>query len=375
MKPILDWWEQFSQRPFVAHLLRAVERFNLRGGVQLAAAITYFSVLSMVPILMMVFAVLGFTATVFRPEWLGMIEDWLNTNLPTPPPPPGGVPTETSGDVVASLHTLVLGALTNWASIGLAGLLVAMWVGSGWVGNLKRAVRLLMRGNVDNPGKQVIMPLDVLANFGGLIGILIGVVATFASSAVAGTLGGQVGEWLGVGGSLGWTALIRLVGAIVSLAIGAIGFRLLLGWFSPTHVPSHLAWVGAGIGSAGLLVLQALARVLFGTFSNNAGFAVFGSTIVIMLFLNLFATLILYIAAWLATSEVPLPDPEPEPVAIGPSEPVETRPGELYVSSAVAQRSLGIGLGTGYTIGAATGLGIGALLVSALRAVFPRRRE
>ncbi len=54
MQPILEWWEQFSQRPFVAHLLRAVDRFNLRGGVQLAAAITYFSVLSLVPILMLV---------------------------------------------------------------------------------------------------------------------------------------------------------------------------------------------------------------------------------------------------------------------------------------------------------------------------------
>lgn len=360
---MLEWWKQFSQRPFVAHLLRAVERFNVRGGAQLAAAIAYFSVLSLVPILMMVFSVLGFTATVFRPELLAMIEDWINTNLPATSP------------LGPSLYKLVLGALTNWAQIGLVGLLVAMWVGSGWVGNLKRAVRLLMRGDVDNPGKQAAMPLDVLANFGGLLGILVGVVATFASSTVAGTLGDNVGGWLGVGGSFGWTALIRLVGAAVSLAIGAGGFRLLFGWFSPTYLPSHLAWVGAGIGSAGLLILQALAGVLFGAFANNAGFAVFGSTIVLMLFLNLFATLILYIAAWLATSVEPVVEPESEPVPELPSEPVETMPGELYISSEVARRSLGIGLGTGYTIGAATGLGLGAVLTSALRALRRRPKE
>ena len=362
MQPILEWWKRFSQRPFVAHLLRAVERFNVRGGVQLAAAITYFSVLSMVPILMMVFSVLGFTATVFRPEWLGIIEDWMKRNLP-------------DSDLGTSLYDVVVRALTGWPQFGLIGLLITMWVGSGWVGNLKRAVRLLMRTDVDNPGKQVIMPLDILANFGGLLGILVGVVATFASSTVATSLGDNVGSWLGVGGSFGWTALIRLVGAALSLAIGAAGFRLLLGWFSPTYVPTHLAWVGAGIGSAALLILQALATVLFGAFSNNLGAAVFGSTIVLMLFLNLFATLILYIAAWLATSEQPAVVPEAEPVPELPSEPVETRPGELYVSSHVAQRSLGIGLGTGYTIGAATGLGIGALLISALRALFPRRKE
>ncbi|MGV8907486.1 MAG: YhjD/YihY/BrkB family envelope integrity protein [Propionicimonas sp.] len=362
---MLELWKQFSQRPFVAHLLRAVERFNVRGGAQLAAAITYFSVLTLVPILMLAFSVLGFTLTVFRPELLRVIENWIHDQL------------QSDSTLGESLYTLIAGFLTNWAAIGVPGLLITMWVGSGWVGNLKRAVRLLMRAEVDNPGKQAPMPLDILANFGGLVGILVGVGATFASSAVATTLGGTVGEWLGVGGSFGWTAIIRLVGAALSLAIGAAGFRLLLGWFSPTYVPSHLAWVGAGIGSAGLLVLQALAAFLFGAFSRNLGFAVFGSTLVLMLFLNLFATLILYIAAWLATSEVPLPEPEPEPepVAVGPAEPVETRPGELYVSSAVAQRSLGIGLGTGYTIGAATGLGLGALLISALRAVFGRPRE
>ncbi len=372
MQPILEWWKQFSERPFVAHLLRAVERFNLRGGVQLAAAIAFFSVLSLVPILMLAFSGLGFTLTVFRPELVGAIESWLRDQITVLVGPIVTAPNEPS--MGSSLYDLISGALTNWAQIGIAGFLITMWVGSGWVGNLKRAVRLLMRADVDNPGKQVIMPLDILANLGGLFAILIGVVVTFASSAVATTFGSTVGEWLGVGGSTGWTALIRLVGAALSLGIGAVGFRLLLGWFSPAYVPSHLAWVGAGIGSASLLLLQALATYLFGAFSRNLGFAVFGSTIVLMTFLNLFATLILYVAAWLATSEEPVPEPEPEPVAVGPAEPIETRPGELYVSSAVARRSLGIGLGTGYSIGAATGLGIGALLISALRSVFPRRK-
>ncbi len=358
---MLQWWDEFSRKPFVAHLLRAVERFNLRGGVQLAAAITYFSVLSLVPILMLAFSALGFTLTVFRPDSLVMIEGWIQGQL------------QADSTIGESLYELIAGALTNWSAILGFGLLITIWVGSGWVGNLKRAVRLLMRTDVDNPGKQVIMPLDVLANFGGLLAILLGTAATFVTAAVATSLGSTVGAWLGIGDSLVWTSLLRLVGFVVSLAIGCVGFRLLFGWFSPTYVPSHLAWVGSGIGAAGLLILQSLAGYLFGTFSRNLGFAVFGSTLVLMLFLNLFATLILYIAAWLATSEVPLPEPEPEPAAVEPAEPVESRPGELYVSSEVARRSLGIGLGTGYTIGAATGLGIGALLTSALAAMFGRR--
>lgn len=364
MKPILEWWEKISARPLVAHVLRAVERFNVRGGVQLAAAITYFSVLALVPILMLLFSVLGFATTVFRPEWLGMIEAWINTNFPA------------DSQFGSGLHDVVLSALTGWAGFFATSLLIAMWIGSGWLGNTKRAVRLLMREDVDNPGKQLVMPLDILANFAGLLGVLVGLVATFASSTVATILGGTVGEWLGVGGSAGWTALIRLVGAMVSLAIGAVGFRLLFAWFSPTWIPTHLAWVGAGIGSAGLLVLQALATFLFGAFSRNLGIAVFGSTIVLMIFLNLFATLILYIAAWLATSVAPEPAAPELPAGdpVEPSVPVESMPGELYVSSEVARRSLGIGLGTGYAVGAATGLGIGAALVSLFSALFGRRR-
>lgn len=358
---MLQWWDEFAKRPYVAHMLRAVDRFNVRGGAQLAAAITYFSVLALVPILMLLFAVLGFTATVFRPELLGLVEDWINKNFPA------------DSDFGPGFHDVVLSALTNWGGFFATSLLISAWIGSGWVGNTKRAVRLLMRQHVDDPGKQLIMPLDILVNFAGLLGVLVGLVATFASTTVASTLGGTVGEWLGVGGSFGWTSLIRLVGAMVSLAIGALGFRMLFSWFSPTYVPRHLAWVGAAIGSAGLLILQALAAFLFGLFANNLGIAVFGSTIVLMIFLNLFATLILFIAAWLATSAAPA---VPEAVQLPQAfvEPVENKPGELYVSSHVAERSLGIGLGTGYVIGAATGVGIGAAIVAALARMLGRRR-
>lgn len=52
--------EKVERRPAVAHLLRAFERFNERMGNQFGAAITYFSFLSMIPVLMVSFAVAGF---------------------------------------------------------------------------------------------------------------------------------------------------------------------------------------------------------------------------------------------------------------------------------------------------------------------------
>ncbi|ELO7123019.1 BrkB family protein, partial [Escherichia coli] len=51
--------EKVQRQPVIAHLIRATERFNDRLGNQFGAAITYFSFLSMIPILMVSFAAGG----------------------------------------------------------------------------------------------------------------------------------------------------------------------------------------------------------------------------------------------------------------------------------------------------------------------------
>lgn len=51
--------EKVQRQPVIAHLIRATERFNDRLGNQFGAAITYFSFLSMIPILMVSFAAKG----------------------------------------------------------------------------------------------------------------------------------------------------------------------------------------------------------------------------------------------------------------------------------------------------------------------------
>ena len=49
------------------------------------------------------------------------------------------------------------------------------------------------------------------------------------------------------------------------------------------------------------LALSYAATFLLGSFADSAAVAVFGSVIVLMLFLNLFASLVLVVAAWIAT--------------------------------------------------------------------------
>ena len=52
---------QLRQRyPWLDHLVRAAVRFTDHNGTQFAGAITYFSILSLVPLLMIAFAVAGY---------------------------------------------------------------------------------------------------------------------------------------------------------------------------------------------------------------------------------------------------------------------------------------------------------------------------
>jgi membrane protein len=350
---MLQWWEEFSKRPWVAHILRTVERFNVRGGGLFAAAIAYFSVLSLVPVLMLAFSVLGMVLTVFNPPLLEVIGQRLTQSL------------DGYGDLGKNILSVITDALQKWATTLGVGLVLGFWAGANWIGSLKRASRALMREDYDNPPKQLILPLDLLVNFVALLVLFAGVAVSWAASTAATVLGEEVGQWLGVAGHFGWALLIRGVGLLISLAVGTLLFWWMFHWFALTPVPTRLLWIGALVGSVALLALQTLSGYLIGAFSRNFGTAVFGWTIVVMIFLNLFATLILYVAAWLATAH-PEPavesaeDEAPEP------EPAESRPGELTVSSTVAGKSMGVGLATGYTVGTATGIGLGALLAALL---------
>ena len=60
LKTVATTVEKIQRIPVIAHLIRAAERFNDRLGNQFGAAITYFSFLSMIPILMVAFAAAGF---------------------------------------------------------------------------------------------------------------------------------------------------------------------------------------------------------------------------------------------------------------------------------------------------------------------------
>jgi membrane protein len=283
-----------KQVPVVAHVLRMNTRYTTRLGNQFAGAITYFSLLAMVPILMFAVSACGFTLTVLRPDLLERMQAALLIQLQGAPK-----------DLQAQLTGLIEGLLRNWASVGLVGLFSSIYSSAGWAGNLKSAVRAQTRPLCDMKEHKRFIILEVLLNFAILLGLLVILAVTFALAVMATSLTGTIVHWLALDKVPGINVLLRLVGPILSAIAGWAMFVYLYEVLPEVKFPFPIIARGALLGSIGLFVLQYLTGFLMGKFSGNPAAAAFGPVITLMLFFNLFARLNLYVAAWIATSVQP----------------------------------------------------------------------
>jgi membrane protein len=354
---VKDWIERVKNKPWVAHLLRAVERFLARLGTQFGAAITYFSVLALIPILLFAFAVLGFILTVLRPDLITTTVNTFSAAL-------GTLDAATRDQLVAEA-TRTLG---NWRGAGIVGLLVAIYTGAGWMGNLKNAVRAQSRVDFDIAEEQGNPVKIIVVNLVTLLGLILLIAITFGLASVSTALADNIVGWLGLT-EIGWLGpLLRVVPIVFSVGAGWVLFMYLFAVLPEERGPWPVVRRGALLGAIGLGVLQYSTGLLFTLFGQNRAASIFGPVIVLMLFFNLFAQLILFVAAWIATATQDAV-PQPEEKVRFPLTPAAEREGGTdsplppgMVSQPVAARSVQVGLGAGYVTGAATGVGIGAAL-------------
>jgi membrane protein len=286
--------KELKQLPAVAHVLRMNTRYAARLGNQFAGAITYFSLLAMVPILMFAFSACGFTLTVLRPELLDQVQAAIMAQLQGAPE---GLQAQLTGLIKSLLH--------NWASVGLVGFFSSIYSSAGWAGNLKSAVRAQTRPLFDMKERKHFIFMEVLLNFAILLGLLVILAVTFSLAIMATSLTGTIVHWLGLDEVPGITVLLRIAGPILSSIAGWAMFVYLYKVLPEQTFPFRIIASGALLGSAGLFGLQYLTGFLMGKFAGNPAAAVFGPVIALMLFFNLFARLNLYVAAWIATSVQP----------------------------------------------------------------------
>ena len=283
--------DKLKAKPWVAHLIRTAERFTNRLGSQFAAAITYFSVLAMVPLLLLAFSILGFVLTVLYPEVIDEVTVAVTDAL-------GGVDPETQ----ANLSALITEYLQNWRGVGIVALVAALYSGAGWMGNLKNAVRAQWRPDFDLQEAQGNIVKKTVVNLVLLLGLIVLIAITFALASVSTALTGTVLDALGLT-HIGWLRpVLHFVPIIFSIGAGWLLFMYLFSVLPEDREPWPIVRRGALMGAVGLAVLQYAAGLLIAAFQNNKAAQLFGPVIVLMLFLNIFAQLILFIAAWIATA-------------------------------------------------------------------------
>lgn len=362
-----EWLAKFMKTPWVAHIMRAFERFSSRLGSQFAAAITYFSVLAMVPILMFAFSLLGFTINVIDPSLITQATNLVKEQI---------------GDAESAKQILdvILDTLSNWRGVGIVALLSAAYAGQGWIANIDKAINAMWRENFDitpDGGGPLKMVTDLLKNLLILVGLLFFGILLVAANSIASFAKGLVLGLFHLADSPVASVLTTVLGILVSAVVGWLLFVYLY-----TVLPDHrrdfkAVTRGALFGSIGLVLILNLGNLVSLAFANNKAAAIFGPIIVLMLTLNLFATIVMLGAAWTATArddEVSEMQTDPGELGMRMTPLAERVEAEVMVPEKVAKRGVSVGLGAGYAVGGATGLGLGALIGRLLAARARRRR-
>jgi membrane protein len=361
-----EWVDRAKKRPWVAHVVRAVERFNARLGSEFGAAITYFSTLALIPILMLAFSISGFVLTWVRPDLLTAVAVAVAEAI--------GSADETTR---AKILALAQNALSNYTAIGIVGLLTALYSGAGWMGNLKNAVRAQWRASFDVQEASGNIVVKTLVNLVTMLGLIVAMVVTFGLASISTSLTNAVLGWLGLSSERWLAPLLHLLPVIFSVGAGWLLFVYLYTVLPETREPWPVVRRGALLGAVGLAVLQYLTSFLVGLFSHNPAAALFGPVITLMLFFNLFSQLILFVAAWIATArrEAVEVGAGEERVRFAPDPEGAASNHPAMVPEQVAVRSVRIGLGAGYLTGAATGAGLGAVLAYLFSAAVRGRKS
>ncbi|PHM50393.1 inner membrane protein YhjD [Xenorhabdus miraniensis] len=281
--------------PFIAHLIRAAQRFNDRMGSQFGAAITYFSFLSLIPILMLSFAVAGFVLA-SNPDLLARLINGIANSISDP-------------TLANTLKNSVDTAVNQRTTVGLTGLAIALYSGVNWVGNLREAILAQSRDiwERNHEDKEKIY-FQYIRDFFSLFGLLFALVMTLSLTSISGSAQATIVHALGLEGiewlRPAWTS----IGMTISISANYLLFLWIL-WILPRHRPERKAlFKGTLMAAIGFEVIKYIMTMMLPRLASSPSGAAFGSVIGLMAFFYFFARLTLFCAAWIATAEEKKPE-------------------------------------------------------------------
>ncbi len=321
--------QQLRQRhEWLDHLARAGARYVEQRGNHFAAAITFFSILTAVPLLMVAFATASYVLW-FNPDLLAELENAIAATVPK--------------GLSEAITPIIAGAIDQRNTVASIGLIGALYSGVWWMSNLREAVSAQWALPPPNPGalKRLLFDLRALVGLGIALAasLMLTVLGTGLADAVLRLLGAPDEVWTGI--------LLRVVGLLLGLAADWLIFAWAMTKLPRTEVPLRGVARAALAGAVGFEALkQGMALYLDAVTVSPSG-AVFGSLLGLLLFSYLVARLVLLVTAWAATT-----DGNERTAPITPPRPAVIRQEVVVPSPAARGGAIGVALLAGVLLGA-----------------------
>jgi membrane protein len=260
-------------------------RYRERDGDHYAAAMTFFSLLALVPLIMVAVSVAGFVLAGDR-LLAAEVDRVIGASLPP----------ELGGQVTNVVHTVV----GERGRIGLLALAVAVYSGWSWISNVRDAVTAML-GQERTPRPLLRgIAADVLA----LAGVGIAMAVSFGLASLTGAAGAGLLTLIGLAG--GFAHVVLVVG---SLLLGLVANWLVIAWclarLPRRALPLRSTLRPAGAAAVGLGAIQQAGGLYLHLLGRSPAVATFGTLVGVLLFGYLIVRWLLMVTVWITVRDDP----------------------------------------------------------------------
>lgn len=277
--------ERYRARyPWFDHLVRAGLRYTDRHGDHYAAAVTYFSVLSLVPLILAGIAVAGYVLF-FNPDLLQQLRRGIADNLP------GGLNT--------LIDPIIGSAIDNRGTLGIFALLLALYTGVGWMSNLREALSEQWGHVPEAPPLAKRLLFDLLS----LVGLGAALILSFAITGITAGATRAVLGFLGLADQLWAQVLLVVLGIVLGLLSNWLIFLWVIARLPRQHATLRSAARAALLGAVGFEILKRVMTLYLGTVTTSPTGAVIGPVVGLLVFVFFVSRFLLFVTAWAATAE------------------------------------------------------------------------
>ena len=274
-----------ERRVWLDHLALTIQQYLDAQGPANAGNITYFGFLSFFPLLAIAFATIGIISRVY-PDANDSLVTALKDVFPV-------IIGEKEGQI--SLDTFE-GAAGTAGVIGVATLL---FLGLNWLSAVRAGLEHVFDLVPQETPSFFVGKLRDLLSLGAVGTVLI---ASVAISSTVTTFSAQVREALGLDLVPGTGLLITTLGVVLGLAASTLLFLVLFRLLAQPDIPFRALVHGAVFSAVGFEALKLVASNLLALSTRSAAAAVFGTALVLIVWISYFARVTLLGASWAETS-------------------------------------------------------------------------